>query len=152
MPVSLFPITILGLVASAVVLVPALRAGRQAPAHKIPWIFALVGIGASILFRLTLTIGMIVQGAFIDLLPILIGNLAVGCVLVIAFWRPRWAGLLLIGTAVGLPLVNVILEVLMGSGLGSDSITFVMLGFYALPATITGILLVFSTWRRKLAS
>lgn len=136
-------VTLTGLVGSVALLIVSMRAGRRPPVHRLLWLLAVIALGASIAFRLTLIVGMIAAGEFEAPAPIVIGDLAVAAVFVSAFWRPAWSGWFLMGTAVVLPAMNWVLELLAGLSV-NQSTEIPMLGFYALPALITGTLLALS--------
>lgn len=143
MGAQLIYVTAVGLVASIVLVTLSLRAGRHQPAHRVLWIIALVAIGASLVYRMTIVIGLLFQGTFMDALPILVGELAVAGVFVAVFWRPAWSGWFLITSAFVLPAFNLLLEFL-GSSLWERTVSPQMFGFYGLPAIVTGVLLVLS--------
>ncbi len=131
--------TVVGLIASAGLVIVSLHSGRRAPVHRVPWIIAIVALSVSILFRVALFIGTAINGSLLGSLPILLGNLAVGGALVAAFWQPRWTGWTLMGSALVLPALNWILETLLGSEWTTPA-----LAFFAIPALVTGELLVLS--------
>lgn len=137
-------VTGLGFIAALVLLVFALRAGRQMPEHRVLWIIALTALGISIIFRFVIFIGATTQGAIADVLPVLVGNIAVILVFISAFWQPRWTGWVLIGSALAMPLLSLLFELLAGNGSLDQSVIPGLTGSYSIPAVITGTLLVLS--------
>ena len=146
---SIIVVTAIGLAVSTVLVVLSIRAGRRPPVHRALWIIALVALGISILFRLFLLVGIAMSGAPADALPILMGDLAVVGAFVAAFWRPAWTGWTLIGSALALPAIAWLLDTTTGLGLPEQSAAPAMLGFYAVPAIITGVLLILCEVRRR---
>ena len=141
-------VTGIGLAASAVLVILSVRAGRQHPVHRVPWIIAIVALCISVVFRLTVTIGTMASSTILDGVPILVGNLAVVVGIVAAFWRPAWTGWVLIASAAVLPTIALLIGLVLGPPAMEPEIAPVMLGFYGIPAVISGILLVVSErWR-----
>lgn len=137
-------VTGLGFVAAVMLLIFSLRAGKRAPQHRALWIIALIALGISILFRFVIFIGASTQGAINDVLPVLVGNLAVILVFVSALWQPRWTGWFLLGSALAVPLISLVFEALMSDRQLDESVVSGLLIFYSIPAIITGTLLVLS--------
>lgn len=146
-------VTGLGFLAAVIFLVASLRAGRQRPHHQVLWIIGVVALIASVIFRFVLFIGASAQGSPLDALPILIGNLAVILVVVSAFFQPLWSGWLLIGSAIAMPLLSLLFELLASDGSSIDSVSVApaVLIAYSLPALITGALFLISM-RKSVAS
>ena len=137
-------VTAVGLVGALVLMVTSVRAGRQVPHIRALWIIGIIALSASILFRLAITIGTSIQGFFLASLPIVIGNIAVALVLVSVFWQPLWSGWFLIGSAVVMPLLSVLFELLVLQANLDELVTPVILMTYSLPALITGALFIIS--------
>lgn len=139
---SLIVVTSLGFVTALSVLVATLRAGRRDPVRRVPWIIALVLIGISLVFRLAIIVGTSLAASYSAAVPIAVGELAVAAVFAVAFLRPAWGGWLLIGTALALPAVSALLD-LAGDAM-EQSYAVAILGFYSIPATVSGALLLWA--------
>ena len=141
-------VTFAGLLVTIGLLSAAMLRPAQTPVHRVPWVIALVFIGISIGVRLVILVGVAFNGSITDVLPILIGNLAVLLVFIAAFRQPAWAGWVLIGTAITLPLLT-----WGGSAIAGErdplEVAAPMAGFYGIPALITGGMLVVSGWAWK---
>ena len=136
--------TIVGVIASVVLLILSFRSGRSTPTNKVLWVIALVLLGISIAFRFTtVTVGALNEQA-IEVLPILIGNIAVIGAFVAAFWQPRLTGWFLIGSAFAMPLLTLILEITVSGRFPEETVAVVMVGSYSIPSVITGTLFVLS--------
>ena len=136
--------TIVGVIASVVLLILSFRAGRSTPTNKVLWVIALVLLGISIAYRFTtVTVGALNEQAM-EVLPILIGNIAVIGVFVAAFWQPRLTGWFLIGSAFVMPLLTLIVETTARGEFSEETMAVVMVGSYSIPSIITGTLLVLS--------
>lgn len=146
MGLELLYVTVTGLIAALVLLVVSIRRDRREPMHKVPWIIALVALGGSLVFRLVLITGLVVASQPMAAVPIIVGELAVACVLLAAFRRPALAGWFLIATAVIAPALAYIVS-LFTDTLG-ESPAFVMIVSYSLPSLITAILLIVSEYQR----
>lgn len=140
-------VTALGLLVTIVLLVASFRRPPVPPQHRVLWIIGLVLIGISIAFRLVLLIGVSFNGSVNDRLAIILGSLAVVLVFIAAFRQPAWAGWVLIGTAITLPLLTWGASAMAGD-VDPLEVAAPMAGFYGIPAIITGGLLVLSspTW------
>ena len=136
--------TIVGVIASVVLLVLSLRAGRSKPTNKVLWVIALVLLGISIAYRFTIVIAGTLNEQAMEVFPILIGNIAVIGVFVAAFWQPRWTGWFLIGSAFVMPLLTLIVETVARGEFSEETTAVVMVGSYSIPSIITGTLLVLS--------
>lgn len=88
----------IGLLASAVALILAVRAGREPPAHPVLWVIGLVLCTLSAAFSTMIAIASSTWWVGI-------GAVALWCVVALAAMRPVWAGAVLIGTAILLPLL-----------------------------------------------
>ena len=139
---SLTIVTVVGFIAAATVLVTTLRAGRREPVRRVPWVIALVLIGISLVFRLVIVFGITMAASYADAVPIAIGELAVAAVFAVAYLRPAWGGWLLIGTALGIPALSALLDLLAGE-IG-ESATAAMLGSYSVPAIVSAALLLWA--------
>ena len=144
-------VTGIGFLGALVLLIASVRAGRQQPHLPVLWIISIVALSASILFRFALFVGSSIQGSPLATLPILIGNLAVILVLISVFWQPSWSGWFLIGSAVAMPLISLLFELVVIQVKPDDVITPVVLISYSLPALITGILLLISMRKPAMA-
>lgn len=133
-----------GFLLTAVVLAIAIASGRQKAAHHVLW---LVGLVLLILRAgLSVVIGVGVMGASGGMWAFTLGAAALVLVVPLAILRPRWAGIVLIVTAVLQPLVLLVLRPL--AGVREEFPVEVMLGFYSLPAAVIGGVLIASTIRR----
>ena len=136
--------TIVGVIASVVLLLLSFRSGRSTPTNKVLWVIALVLLGISIAYRFTtVTVGALNEQAM-EVLPILIGNIAVIGAFVAAFWQPRLTGWFLIGSAFVMPLLTLIVETTARGEFSEETMAVVMVGSYSIPSIITGTLLVLS--------
>ena len=137
-------VTGVGLLAALILLIASLRKGRVKPHLQVLWIIGIIALSASILFRLAIIVGTSIQGFFLASLPIVIGNIAVALVLVSVFWQPLWSGWFLIGSAVVMPLLSMLFELLVLQTNLDELVTPVILMTYSLPALITGALFIIS--------
>lgn len=137
-------VTGVGLLGALILLIASIREGRVKPHHQVLWIIGIVALSVSIIFRLAIFIGTSIQGFPLGSLPIAIGNIAVILVLVSVFWQPLWAGWFLIGSAIVIPLLSVLFELVVLGVTLENLVTPVMLISYSLPALITGTLFVIS--------
>lgn len=132
-----------GLAVGVVLLVLALRAGRHRPRHPALFWVGFVLLALDTAFHIPLGVGSVIAGG-----PaaawLLIGALAFGAALWLAFIRPDWAGWALIGTAVGLPVILIVGSAITPADPQGETPWQVMLGFYSLPALVMGTLLVLS--------
>lgn len=135
---------IVGVIATVVLLILSFRAGRSTPSNFVLWVIALVLIGISVAFRFTIVIGGTLNEQAIEVLPVLIGNIAVIGVFVAAFWQPRLTGWFLIGSAFAMPLLTLILETTVSGIFPEETVAAVMVGSYSIPSIIAGVLLVLS--------
>jgi len=143
---------IVGVIASVVLLVLSFRAGRSTPDNKVLWVIALVLLGISIAFRFIIVTGGVLKEQAVEILPVLIGNIAVIGVFVAALWQARLAGWVLIGSAVVMPLLTLILETAAQGEFPEESVAVVMMGSYSVPSIIAGTLLVLSMKQSKSSS
>ena len=138
----------LGLLTSVVMVVLALRAGRRRPEHRWLWWLALAAIAASVLFHGAIAIVMLLNAGAADGVAVLMGTSALAGALLLAVWRPAWAGWMLIGTGLAQPAVLWILQSLAGTAADEGVPAEGMLAVYGMPAVVTGAVLLLSTWRR----
>ena len=130
------------------VLVMAILARREAPVHTVLWAIALGLLVLRALFSLSIGIGVLLASdrswAFA------IGAAALTLLVPAAVLRPRWAGIALLVTAVAQPAILFVLGRLSGLA-GEEFPVEVMLGFYSVPVSIIGALLILSTirWGRR---
>lgn len=141
---ELYVTVIVGVIASIVLLTLSFRAGRIKPNHNVLWVIALVFLGISIVYRFIIVAGGILNEQATEVLPVLIGNLAVIGVFVAAFWQPRLAGWFLIGSAFAMPLITLIAEATISERFPGETAAAVMFGSYSIPSIVTGTLLVLS--------
>ena len=104
----------------------------------------MVLLGISVAFRFIIVMGGLLNEQGIEVLPVLVGNLAVIIVFVAAFWQPRLAGWTLIGSAIAMPLMTLIAEAIFNERFPEETVALVMTGTYSVPAIVTGTLLVLS--------
>jgi hypothetical protein len=135
---------IVGVIAAIILLIMSFRAGRSKPEIYIPWVIALVLLGISIAFRFIIVIGGLLNEQSLEILPVLIGNIAVIGVFVAAFWQSRLAGWFLLGSAFAMPLITLIAEAAFNDRFPEETVAVVMVGTFSFPSIITGILLVLS--------
>jgi hypothetical protein len=141
---EIFITVIIGLIAAVILLTLSIRAGRSRPANNVLWVIALVLLGISIVFRFIIVLSGLLNERITEVLPVLIGNIAVIAVFVAAFWQPRLTGWFLIGSAFAIPLITLIAEALFSERFPEEMAAAVMVGSYSLPSIITGTLLVLS--------
>ena len=139
----------LGLLTSVVMVVLALRAGRVRPVHRWPWAIALIALAAATCFHGAVGIAMLGSGSPADAVGVLMGTTALAGALVLAVWRPAWAGWLLIATGLAQPALLWVLQMLTGSTADQGIPAEGMLAVYGVPAVITGVILVLSAWHRR---
>lgn len=148
MNAAMYLIVGIGLVASIVLLVLALRAGREEPVHRIAWIVGLVALCLGAAFHLLVSYGALSAGGP-DMTWVLVGTLALLVTVGVAVLRPRWAGLGLIITGAWFPALLWLAELIVSSGVEETVPVPVMLGFYSVPAAIVGTVLLLSTVTRR---
>ncbi len=142
-------VTGLGLAAVIALVVLSLRAGRVPRERRLPWVLAVIALSLSVAWRLVMITGALVAESFSIALPMVLGNLAVAGVLLAAFWRPRWAGWTLIGTAVVLPLLSWVLWLVIPGEKLSSIPPAVMAMTYGVPALVVGGLLLLSATPKR---
>ena len=91
---------------------------------------------------------MLVTGNPADGIGVLMGATALAGALFLAVWRPAWAGWTLIATGLAQPALLWVLQFISGSGVEEGVPAEGMLAFYGVPALITGVVLLLSTWHR----
>lgn len=132
-----------GLAFSLAVLVMAIFAGREPAAHQVVWIVGLVLLALRALFSVAVGVGVMVASG--GMWAFALGALALVLVIPIAYLRPRWAGIVLLVTAVVQPLLLLVLNPVAGE---RDAFPVeVMLGFYTVTAAVIGAVLIASTLR-----
>lgn len=133
----------LGFALSLAVLVMALFARREPPAHRVLWIVGLVLLSIRTFFSVAIGVGVTVasQGTWVFAL----GAFALVLLIPAAYLRPRWAGITLLVTAVLQPLLLLVLNPIAGEREAFP--VEVMLGFYSVTAIVIGAVLVASTAR-----
>lgn len=139
----------LGLIASAVVVVLALRAGRQPPVHRIPWVLALVALGGSVLFHGSIAVVMLTNADGWSGVVVGMGTIALAGALLAAVWRAAWGGWLLIATAALQPALLWLLQAVTATSSTEGLPPEGMAMTYSVPAVITGVLLLISAWRPR---
>ena len=149
---TVFVVICLGLLTSLVMVVLALRAGRVRPVHVWPWGIAIAAITAAALFHGAIGIGVLVSGNGADALAVLMGTAALSGAVILAAWRPAWAGWTLVATGLAQPALLWLLQVIVGTPVDEGIPAEGMLAFYGVPAIITGVLLLLSTWHRRSAT
>ena len=142
----------LGLLTSVILVVLALRAGRRRPEHRWLWWLALVAIAASALFHGAIGIVMLLNAGTADGGAVLMGAAALAGALLLAVWRPAWAGWLLIATGLAQPALLWLLQWMSGAVAPTGVPPEGMLAVYGVPAVVTGAVLLLSTWRRHASS
>lgn len=139
----MFLVVGVGLAVGVVLLVLALREGRHRPRHPALFWVGFVLLALDTALHIPLGVGSVIAGGPMASW-LLIGTLAFGAVLWLAFIRPDWAGWALIGTAAGLPAILVLGSAITPAEPDFETPWQVMLGFYSLPALVMGTLLVLS--------
>jgi len=139
----MFLVVGVGLAVAVVLLVLALREGRHRPRHAALWWVGFVLLALDTVFHIPLAVGSVIAGG-LAAAWLIIGALAFGAALWLAFIRPDWAGWALIGTAVGLPLILIVGSAIAPADPEGVTPWQVMLAFYTLPALVMGTLLVLS--------
>ena len=134
-----------GFLLAAVVLVLAIVSGRREPTHRAVWITGLVLLTVRTL--LSIAIGFGVMGASGGMWAFTLGAVALVLLVPTAYLRPRWAGVVLLISAVLQPLLLVALRPLAGER--DEFPVEVMLGVYSLPAVVIGAVLILSTLGSK---
>lgn len=130
-----------GFLMAAVVLAMAIVSGRQQAEHHGLWIVGLVLLSVRTLFSLAVGMGALVASS--GMWAIALGAVAWLLVIPIAFLRPRWAGVVLLVSAVVQPALLFALRPLAGTR--DEFPVEVMLGFYSLTAIVIGGVLIAST-------
>lgn len=139
----MFAVTWVGFVAAGVVLIEATLRARVRAVYQVPWIIGLVVMGVGVAFTISMSVGTILEGG-IGGSWIILGVIAKGLVLWTAFLQPRWAGWVLVCTAVVAPIIGSGIPWLIDSSREVFPV-FPLAGFYSLPAIVTGALLILST-------
>lgn len=144
----------IALVASVVLLILALRAGKDQPRRRWAFIVGLVLFGMSVGLHLALAIAVTVRlvthldaapgQALLTMAPIAVGTAALVVCLVSALWRPVWTGGYLLGTVVAIPAVLWLLQSLLGDDLSESIPPEVLLMTYSLPTAVIAGALVLS--------
>lgn len=139
---------ILGLLIALAVLTASLWAGRQRPAHDVPWAIGLVVLSGRALLSTITGVGIVLAT---DHDPVvLIGAVALLLMIPAAILRPKWAGIALLISAIVQPGILFIAEQT-SSGPGPWIPAGVMLVFYSIPVVVAGVLLIVSTLGRTAA-
>jgi hypothetical protein len=133
-----------GFVLAAVVLTLAIVSGRQAPVHRVVWIVGLVLLSLRTLFSVAIGTGVLIASS--GMWAFALGALALVLLIPTAYLRPRWAGIVLLVTAVLQPALLLALRPLAGER--DEFPVEVMLGFYSLTAIVIGGVLIASTLGR----
>lgn len=133
-----------GFVLAAVVLTMAIVSGRQAPVHRAVWIVGLVLLSLRTLFSVAIGTGVLIASS--GMWAFALGALALVLLIPTAYLRPRWAGIVLLVTAVLQPALLLALRPLAGER--DEFPVEVMLGFYSLTAIVIGGVLIASTLGR----
>lgn len=136
---------ILGFVMAVAVVIAALVAGRERALHSALWILGLTVLSLRALLSLATGVGMAL-GTDHDYV-VLLGAAALVLLIPAAVLRPRWAGFVLMATAIVQPGILFLAEQQAGEGPGPWIPSGVMLVFYGIPAIIAGALLIASTLR-----
>ena len=139
----------LGLIASAVIAVLALRAGRQPPLHRVPWILALVALAGSVVFHGSIAVVMLANADGWSGAVVGMGTLALAGTVVAAIWRPAWAGWALVASAILQPALLWLLQAVAATSSAEGLPPEGMAMSYSMPAIITGVLLLISAWRPR---
>lgn len=139
----------IGLAASLVFLVFALRAGKDKPQRAWAWVAGLVLLGASVVFRFALIFLMGREGGFSDVAPIIVGTAAVIVAGVVALWRAVWAGWFLIGSAIGIPLIQWLTISVMANPREEGVPPEGLFVTYSIPAAVTGVLFLIAGSTRR---
>ncbi len=131
-----------GLALAVGLLTASVIAGREPVVHPVVWALGLGFLVLRALFSLSIGIGVLVSTdatwAFA------IGALALALIIPSAVLRPRWAGIVLLVTAVVQPALLFVLGRL--SGLAEQEFPVeAMLGFYSLTVAIIGGVLIAAT-------
>ena len=144
-------VIVAGFATSVVMVALAVRAGRVPPAHPWLWWIALAAVVAAALFHLVIGLGALAAGTQ-DAAGILLGATALIGAVILAVLRPAWAGWTLIATGLGQPALLWLLQAVVGTPVNEGIPAEGMLAFYGVPAVITGVLLLLSTWHRRSAT
>jgi hypothetical protein len=142
-----------GLIASLVLLALAIARGRAMPTRRVPWIVALVILGVDTALHVASSVGVVI-GSGVDGAWFVLGTLGFLAILTVAVLRPRWAGWLLLASAVVVPLVFALGGIAAPDAPGPSETEGippwpVALIAYSVPAAISGSLLVLSTKARR---
>lgn len=131
-----------GLALSVGLLAASVVAGRAPVVHPVLWALGLGFLVLRALFSLSIGIGVLVSTdatwAFA------IGALALALIIPSAVLRPRWAGIMLLVTAVVQPALLFVLGGVSGLA-GQEFPVEAMLGFYSLTVAIIGGVLIAAT-------
>ena len=139
----MFAVVGVGLAYSAGVLGWAIITARHRPAHPVLWIIALVILGLDVAVHIAMSIGSVVEGGSGGWW-VVIGTIAIACLLASAAMRPRLAGWALIGSAALMPLTLLIVANWPGVSASDLAPLPVLLGFWSTRAVLVGMILVLS--------
>lgn len=136
-----------GFLLAAVALAMAIASGREAAVHRTLWIVGLVLLSLRALFSVAIGTGVLIASS--GMWAFALGAVALVLLVPTAYLRPRWAGIVLLVTAVVQPALLLALRPLAGTR--DEFPVEVMLGFYSVPAVIIGGVLLASTiaWGRR---
>ena len=132
----------IGLVAAAVFLWFALRAGRDRPRRAWAWIAALVLLLISLAFRVAVMVGVSQGGGFGSAIPVAVGTAAVAVVMVASIWRPVWAGWFCLATAAAIPALLWLVQRAIAEPADLSIPAEALLATYSVPIAVIGVLLV----------
>lgn len=148
-------------VASLVLLLLALRAGKDKAQRPWSWVIGLVLLGISVALHLVLATGVVMRllsapdsqalEAGLSTVPIVIGTAALVVSLAAAFWRPVWTGWFLLATAAAIPPILWLVQVAISEDETNAIPAAVLLMTYSAPTAVISGFLLFSGSRRKAA-
>lgn len=133
----------IGLAAGGVLLIVAVRAGRDKPRRMWAWVLALVLLATSVMMRLAIMIGVSQSGDLSNAIPVAVGTAAVIVALVAAIWRPVWTGWMLLASAALIPPLLWIAQLVIGENPEQMIPAAALFATYSIPiAIISGLLLL----------
>lgn len=129
--------------ASAIVLIVALRQPRLRPTRRWAWIVGVVIACAGTAFHLVISVATVIQAGGVTWLQL--GTLALLCTTALAFVQPRWAAWLFAATAIVIPIALTAVDMI-GPPPEAEALPgAVVVGFYSVRALVTAAFLGVAT-------
>ena len=137
-------ILLLGAGSAVVLMAIAAVRGRRRPEHRVPWILALVGLGAPALFITAAAVGSALQVGIVWW--IVVGAVGLWALFVLALLNPFWGAWMTMGFALVLPGLLWLGELVAGLPLEVDIPHAI--GFYTVRSVVIGGLLLWAAHTR----